>query len=206
LAAQVIYDEQGLLSGLISGDEGAFKALYELYGESICKLIQKYLGSNEMARDVSQEVMMDIWQKREKLGHVRNIQAYLHNAARNRAIDVLRAAGRTQVAMGEIARQFNKDASYFDDETLQREYRVFVKRIVDKLPPRPRQVFLMCREEGKSYEEVAAALGISKNRVRNYMVTALNILRDATKDELGTPLTILLPVLAWLDHVHRTHL
>jgi RNA polymerase sigma-70 factor (family 1) len=186
LATQPIYDEKRLLTGIISGDEGAFKALYELYGASMYTLILKYLASGELARDVFQEVMMEIWQKREHLGHVRNIRAYLHHVARNHAIDVLRAAGRTQVAMDEIARHFSKDSGCFEDETLQREYRQFIQRIVEQLPPRPRQVFLLCREERKSYEEVAAALGISRNRVRNYMVTALKSFRTAAKDEFGT--------------------
>lgn len=200
MAADTTYDEKRLLSELVSGDKEAFNALYNLYSEPLYKLVLKYLKSGELARDVSQEVMMQVWERRGKLAHVHNIKAYLYNVARNNAVNVLRASGKSDLVMGEIARHFNRDAVYYDDKTLQRDYQAFIKRVLDTLPPRSKEAFLLCREEGKSYEEVAAALGISKNAVRNYMVVALHKFRDAAKDELGVSLAFLLSVLAWLEH------
>jgi RNA polymerase sigma-70 factor (family 1) len=191
------YDEKRLLSELVSGDERAFTTLYDLYWEPIYKLVLKYLKSSELARDVSQEIMMQIWEGRGKLAHVRNLQSYLYNVARNNAVNVLRAAGRSDIVMGEIARNFNRDAVCYPDDTLQKDYQAFIKRILDTLPPRSKEVFLLCREEGRTYEEVAAALGISKNAIRNYMVVALDKLREAAKDEFGVSFTLLLPLLVW---------
>jgi RNA polymerase sigma-70 factor (family 1) len=191
------YDEKRLLSELVSGDERAFTTLYDLYWEPIYKLVLKYLKSSELARDVSQEIMMQIWEGRGKLAHVRNLQSYLYNVARNNAVNVLRAAGKSDIVMGEIARNFNRDAVCYPDDTLQKDYQAFIKRILDTLPPRSKEVFLLCREEGRTYEEVAAALGISKNAIRNYMVVALDKLREAAKDEFGVSFTLLLPLLVW---------
>ena len=161
----------------------------------IYRLVLKYLASEDLARDIAQEILIKIWEKRESLNRVQNFQAYLLHTARNHAIDVLRAASRSDIAKGEIARQFYKDNTCFDDETLQRDYKSFIQRTVDSLPARAKEVFLLCREEGKSYDEIAAALGISRNAVRNSMHLALHKFREAAREEFGMSWTILLPIL-----------
>jgi RNA polymerase sigma-70 factor (ECF subfamily) len=195
------------LQQLVEGDEHAFKTLYDRYGETIFRLVLKYLASEALARDIAQEVLIKIWEKRGELGRVRNFEGYLLHTARNHAIDVLRAASRSDIAKGEIARQFYQGNTCFDDETLHRDYKSFIKRTVDSLPPRAREVFLLCREEGKSYDEIAAALGISRNAVRNSMHLALEKFRAAAREEFGMTLHVLLPILAYLheaDHL-RPH-
>ena len=198
------YDEKAFLAQLVEGDEGAFKTLYERYGETIFKLVLKYLASEELARDISQEILIKIWEKREGLNRVQNFEGYLMHTARNHAIDVLRAASRSDIVKGEIARQFYQGNSCWDDETLHRDYRSFIKRTLDSLPPRAREVFLLHREEGRSYDEIAAALGISRNAVRNSMHLALEKFRAAAREEFGMTLSALLPILAYLNQ-HRPH-
>lgn len=198
------YDEGAFLQQLVEGDEGAFKTLYDRYGETIFRLVLKYLASEELARDISQEILIKIWEKREVLKKVQNFEGYLMHTARNHAIDVLRAASRSDIAKGEIARQFYQGNTYLDDETLHRDYKSFIQRTIDSLPPRAREVFLLHREEGKSYDEIAAALGISRNAVRNSMALALAKFRDAAREEFGMTLSALLPILAYLNE-HRLH-
>lgn len=186
------------MARLVEGDENAFKTLYDRYGEVIFRLVLRYLASEEMARDIAQEILIKIWEKRSELGRIRNFQAYLLHTARNYAIDVLRAASRSDIAKGEIARQFYNRDTCFDDETLSRDYRSFIKRTIDTLPARAREVFLLHREEGKSYDEIAAALGISRNAVRNSMHLALDKFRAAAREEFGMSWELLLPILIWL--------
>lgn len=192
------YNEKGLLSDVASGEQAAFGMLYSQYGDIVFKLVLKYLGSVELAKDVSQEIFLKIWVKREKLKKVNDVRFYLLKTARNHAIDVLRAASKSNTVKGEIARHFYKDNVYLDDVTLHKDYRTFIQRTIEALPPRAKEVFLLCREEGKSYDEIAAALGISRNAVRNSMNLALNKFRDAAQDEFGATLGAIMPVLIWL--------
>jgi RNA polymerase sigma-70 factor (family 1) len=207
LHAEQPYDEKAFLQQLIEGNENAFKTLYDRYGETIFRLVLKYLASEALARDITQEILIKIWEKRDALKGVQNFQSYLLQSARNHAIDVLRAASRSDIAKGEIARQFYKDNTCFDDETLHRDYKSFIKRTIDSLPPRAKEVFLLHREEGKSYDEIAVALGISRNAVRNSMHLALDKFRAAAHEEFGMTWQLLLPVIAFLkdsDHL-RPH-
>lgn len=198
LTEQKIYDEPRLLLELAAGDEQAYKELYLHYEEVVFRLVIKYVKSVELAQDVSQEVFIKVWEKRDKLSAVQYFQAYLLQVARHESINMLRAAGRSDIARGEIARHFQDNPGFFDDETLQKEYRSFIRRTLDSLPPRSREIFLLCREQGKTYEEVAATLGISRNNVRNHMVASLKKFRAAAENELGSSLGLILPLLSLL--------
>lgn len=52
-----------------------------------------------------------------------------------------------------------------------------ILQLIEQLPPARKKVFTMSRLEGKSYEEIAALLGISRNGVKDHIVKALNFLR-----------------------------
>lgn len=195
LTEQQKYEEKKLLQELAAGDENAYKRMYALYGDAVFRVAVRYVKSEALAEDLSQDIFLKIWERREKLPEVEYFQAYLMQMARNESIDILRAAGRSDIARGEIARHFQENPGFFADETLQRDYRLFIQRTLDSLSPRSREIFLLCREQGKTYDEVAAALGISRNVVRKHMVASLKKFRDAAGDELGTSLGLLLPLL-----------
>lgn len=198
MTEQKIYDEKKVLLELAAGDEQAYKELYLHYESAVFNLVVKYVKSVELAKDVSQDVFIKIWEKRDGLTDIQYFQAYLFQVARHESINLLRAAGRSDIAKGEIARHFQDNPGFFDDETLQKDYRSFIRRTLDALPPRSREIFLLCREQGKTYEEVAAALGISRNNVRNHMVASLRKFRDAAENELGASLGLILPILTLL--------
>jgi RNA polymerase sigma-70 factor (ECF subfamily) len=52
-----------------------------------------------------------------------------------------------------------------------------LEQIIYDLPPKCREVFLMCRVEGKSYTEIGDALGISPRTVESHMRKALEQIR-----------------------------
>ncbi|MBS1662550.1 MAG: RNA polymerase sigma-70 factor [Bacteroidetes bacterium] len=195
MSEQATYDEKRLLLDLAAGDENAYKSMYQQYGDAVFKLAIRYVKSEALAQDLTQDVFIKIWEKRERLTEVQYFQAYLLQVARNESINLLRAVGKSDIAKGEIARHFHANPGFFEDETLQRDYREFIKRTLDSLSPRSREIFILCREQGKTYDEVAAELGISRNVVRKHMVSSLQKFRDAAQDELGTPLGLVLLIL-----------
>ena len=64
-----------------------------------------------------------------------------------------------------------------DDDASTDEVTRAVNRAVDKLPPRCREIFLMSREGGMTYAEIAHSLGISIKTVETQMGRALRSLR-----------------------------
>ena len=185
---------------LASGDEQAYRRFYLLYKNDIYRLMLRYVKSHELAQDTSQDIFIKIWEKREKFSDVDQLKPYLWSFARNYAVDILRAAGRSRAAMGEILRHFDDNPGYCEDAALDVDYRDFIQRTLEALSPRSREIFTLCREHGNTYEEVSAALGISRSAVRKHMVHALQKFRDAAENELGFSLGVVLPLLPFLLH------
>jgi RNA polymerase sigma-70 factor (family 1) len=200
-----IYDERTLLRDIASGDGQAYKRFYLQYKDEIYRLTLRYVKSHELAQDISQDIFMKIWLQREKLATIDHWRPYLLHLARNHTLNVLRDAGRSEAAMGEILKNFEDRPGFFDDETLSRDYRDFIRRTFDSLSPRAQEIFTLCREQGRTYEEAAAALGITRSAVRKHMVHSLQRFRDAAESELGVSLGVILPFLPLLHQASDMH-
>jgi len=181
---------------LAQHDYQSFTTLYNRYALVVKRFLIKILKSEELAEDVCQEVFIKIWSNREQLLHIQSFKSYLFVVARNHALDYLRAAFRSDVAMKEIVQSFVAQRSTTEEALLEKEYVKFLNRILEALPERSRMIFSLCKEQGKSYDEAASILGVSRNAIKNHMVYTLKVLRYATEKELGIPLSILLVCLS----------
>ena len=182
--------DEELLELIVDGNYQAFTTLYNRYAVNLKQFLLKILKSAELTDDIAQEVFIQVWTNRGKFSHVKSFKAYLFIAARNRALDSLKVAFRSDTAMGEIVQSFVAQRNATDEEMLDKEYRMFLDGVLASLPARTRQIFGLCREQGKSYEEVAQMLGISRNAVKNHMVHSMKILGNSVKKELGISLIL----------------
>lgn len=186
--------DQALQAKLMAGEESAFSELYDRYNAVISAYIKRFVNSSDLAEDLTQEVFIKIWQCKSKLYEVRCIKAYLLIMARNHTLNSLKKAMRSDVAMAEVINCFVEQRNDTEEELLSKEYLQYLEKALSDLPPRTREIFRLCRQEGKSYEEVACALGISRNAVKNHMVGSMKILSASVKKDLGISLSILLTV------------
>jgi RNA polymerase sigma-70 factor (family 1) len=197
LSAPSPYEEKALLARLAAGDADAFAALFDAYRDPLTQFILKFVKLPQLAEDLSQEVFLKIWQQRAKLSDIQSFKAFLFIVARNRTINTLQTASRSQAAIGAISREglSRPTPSPADDTVLSREYQDFLHRTIESLPPRSREVFRLCREQQRSYDEVAAQLGISRHSVKNHMVHSMKVLKAAVEKDLGIPLSLFLLIL-----------
>jgi RNA polymerase sigma-70 factor (ECF subfamily) len=185
------YHDSDLLLKLAEGDENAFAALYGRYKSALTAFIVTFVKSPEMAEDLSQEVFIKIWELRHQLSQVISFRAYLFTAARNHTLNILKKAAHEEMARAEIIRHIQQLRSEVEEELLSKEYEEHLSRILQELPAQSRRVFHLCREQYKSYSEVASMLGISRNAVKKHMVRSMKTLRES----LGPEFTISLPFL-----------
>jgi RNA polymerase sigma-70 factor (family 1) len=179
---------------LVHGNEQAFTILYNRYAKDVFAVLLRLLKVESLAEDVSQEVFIKIWDKRNQLQHVEVFKAYLLVTARNHALNALKQSFRSETAMVSIVSTIISQRNTTDEELLSKEYHQFIQGVLDRLPSRSREIFNKCRNQDKTYDEVAQELGISRNAVKNHMVYSMKVLRTAVESELGIPLSILLAV------------
>lgn len=187
--------EQDLLHRLSKGDEAAFVSIFDLYSARIYNFIIKYVQSPPLAEDLTQEVFMKLWESRAQVTKIESFKAYLFVIARNHTLNSLKKAFKSEAAVGEVVKNYVTQRSNTEEDILHKEYLQFLKRVLDSLPERSRRIFILCREEGKSYEEVAAAMGISKNAVKNHMVFSMKLLRSSVQKDLGISMGVLFAAL-----------
>ena len=175
---------------MAAGHEAAFECIYQYYHPKIYSYILSLVKSPQLAEDLQQEVFLKIWEARDKLQEIKAFGPWLFSVARNHTINVMKSVTRSQIVMSEILRHSAVPNS--DDGILDRDYDRFIQKILSSLPPRTREIYRKCKEQGRTYEEVARELGISGNAVKRHMINSIKVLREATTKDLGLAPNILL--------------
>jgi RNA polymerase sigma-70 factor (family 1) len=170
LGLTTAYNEKMLLQKVAEGDGKAFESLYIEHLSFLYRFILKYVKSPDLAEDLSQETFVRIWEHREHLAEISSFKNYLFITGRNITFNFLRKASVEKTALGEIFRHYRPLNDEVTDNLLTKEYNELIKRVLDSMPAQTKEVFHLCRLQDKSYEEVAALLGISRNTVKKHMV------------------------------------
>jgi RNA polymerase sigma-70 factor (ECF subfamily) len=151
--------------------EALFRAYYRPLGNVVFRVVQ----DRDTAEDLVQDVLLNVWKNRETLRITTTYQAYLYRAAMNAA---LRHAARhkRQVAWDEASLP-DPGRSTTDEQVHGQEAEAAVAAALDTLPPQCRAVFLLSRQEGLSYQQIAETLEVAPKTVENQMGKALRLMR-----------------------------
>lgn len=170
------YNEKALLQLVAEGDELAYTTLFNSYWNTVYAQSLAYLKSVTLAQDVVQEVFLRLWNKREVLPSVENIDSFIFIIARNEIITQL----RKKLPYAGVEQQWPDLPEKVLQPDLQLAYRQqhqLLEQAVSKLPPQRKRVYILHRHEGLSYEEIARQMNISRETVKGHMVKALAFLR-----------------------------
>jgi RNA polymerase sigma-70 factor (ECF subfamily) len=136
--------------------------------------LKAYLrGSFPTVRDVEdvvQESYLRVW-RAKMAGSVESARGFLFCAARNLAIDFLRQRRRSPLeALGDLAAlDVIDDRPDAFEATAAHEKIIQLGEALDTLPPRQRQIVILCKLQSKSHREVAGLLGLSEKTVTEHV-------------------------------------
>ena len=173
----MVLKEQKQLRKIRKGDINSFEMLFHQFYPGLCSYAETLVKKEEVAEEVVQDVFYNIWKNRESLRINRSWQSYLYRSVYNNSMMYLRKS-RREYLMDEGA--LPEPAGNVPDpfELMQyHEASELVARVLEDLPSRTRQIFLMNRQEGLKYREIAEQLSISVKTVEANMGKALKALR-----------------------------
>jgi RNA polymerase sigma-70 factor (ECF subfamily) len=124
-----------------------------------------------------QEVMLELWRRRDRLDPSGSAQAYLFQATRNRALNHLRHLQVQRKAVPQLAGEEARDATA-PSRLVAQEIHTALRYALEELTPRCREVFELSRVHGLKYGEIAETLGVSVKAVEAQMGKALRVLRE----------------------------
>lgn len=164
--------EAGLVNDISEGDVHAFECAYSNYHAYIYCFALKFIKSEEIAKEVVHDVFLKVWENRSTLNSELSFKGYLLTICKNQVLNLLKKAAR-ETAFKSLLLNANY-ASHEETEVSVHyaDYYEFALRAIALLPPQRRIVFQMCKLEGRTYEEVAERLGISKGTVRDHLFKA----------------------------------
>lgn len=182
MAKADVIDVQELFHSL-RGDEAsaivAYQKLYKQFAPKILRAAKKFLYEDEMAEDLVQEVFIAIWQKREQLQHVENLEPYLFGIVKRQAAKAITNKLRLDAARIEFAER----VILSEDDGAKAFYESKLEEIVNEMPEQRRKIFRMAKIEGMSYEAIAQKLNISIHTVNHNITKALKFV-DERKQNL----------------------
>lgn len=153
--------------------ELVFGELYQKYERPLQRFVFRVVKSEAQAKDVVQEVFVKLWEHRQEISQIRNIEDWLYKVTEHKMIDFLRKAaadGRLREALWNKAQVSVRET----EEIVQaRECHSIIYKAVDQLPPQRKLVYRLNREKGLNHEEIATALSISRHTVKNHLAMAL---------------------------------
>ena len=169
--------DSDLLERLRRGDTTAFDTIFRTWYGPLVGTAERMLRDRAVAEELVQDVMLELWRRRETLAADGSAQAYLFQATRNRVLNHLRHLKIEQRSEPEV-RGESASTPHADAALAHQELDVAIQRAIESLPDRCREVFELSRVHGLKYAEIAQSLGISIKTVEAQMGKALRTLRE----------------------------
>ena len=176
--------ENNFIEQLRQGDNNAYRELYTRFYGVLCLVAERYLRDRFLAECIVENVIFNIWEKREMIAIRSSLRSYLTMSVRNAAINYLRSKYvRNETLLSHLSdsdRHWIETATTHDLPTDSIVTEDTMARITSCLGSEEcRQVFIRSRFEGMSHQEIADELGISVNTVKYHMKNALARLAKA---------------------------
>jgi RNA polymerase sigma-70 factor (ECF subfamily) len=177
-------DDRKLLGRIAGGDSNALRQLYGRVSDRAMAIALRLLKDRAEAEDVVQDTFLEVWKRAGQYEPARGgAAAWIVTIARSRAIDRLRAHGRSARAAQGTATEPPPPASPDGPElAAQRRDRERVLGAMSTLPPEQRHVIELAYFDGLSQTEIASRLkeplGTVKTRVRLAMAKLADLLGD----------------------------
>jgi RNA polymerase sigma-19 factor, ECF subfamily len=170
-------DDRELLARIRGGDRDAFDTIFRAYYAPLVGSAQALLRERAVAEEVVQDVMLELWRRREALAVDDSLRAYLFRSARNRALNHLRHGRVERRAEPGAAAEVATPPTAFS-RLAEAEIDVALRQALDSLPAPTREVFELSRVHGLRYAEIARVLDVSVKTVEARMGKALRALRE----------------------------
>jgi RNA polymerase sigma-70 factor (ECF subfamily) len=170
-------EEDLLMHRFKSGSVEAYKIIFDQYYKPLCSFAKKYVLDLAVAEDIVQDLFVRFWEQRNEFQLRASAKSYLFQAARNECLNYLKHQNVKEKYRQHIM-NVSTD-SFFHDKLEEEEINQMVYEVIRSLPPRCRQIFELSRFEGKTFDEIAQELSVSKNTIKNQLVSALRQIRQS---------------------------
>lgn len=169
------FNDEQLLHAIARGEHDALEQLYARYWQGLFIAAYNILRNKTACEDIVQEVFVQLWQRRAAIRIHTSLEAYLYTAVRYSVFKHI----KEEEAHSRVFKNLPERLQYAtpEDIIIEKNIRSQLAFIVNNLPEKCREVYLLSREEHLSHHEIATRLNISTKTVENHITIALKKIR-----------------------------
>lgn len=170
-----------------------YEKFYYQHVDQVYNFLYRMLKDSFLAEEVTQEVFIKVWEVRIDEKNEELMAPYLFRTAKNHALNFIRDTKRQAELLQKYSLRLSdiiEDAA--DTAVIASEFESALHSAIESLPEKRKRIFRLCKEEGKSYAEVAALLNLSVATVETQMVNALKHIRKALKEHAAVNMIVCL--------------
>lgn len=170
----VILSDKDLFNQISKNNQHAFDELFKKYYAPLCRFAFLYTKNEDDAEEVVQQFFIKLWDSRKKIKITSSVKSYLYSPARNASINFI----QKEKIRNNYEEKYEANKEHINQEKIPEEFCKIYNTAVEKLPERTKQVFILSKNEGLTYAEIAEYLQISAKTVENNMGIAFKKLRE----------------------------
>lgn len=142
-----------------------FKTRVLPVSKKLLRFASHFLKNEDEAKDVVQDVFLKLWQKKDELIQIENIEAFAMRMTRNRCLDIIRA-NKIIAIDAETDRKLKEETVDVHSKIELTESANQIKKLINQLPVLQRTVMHLRDIEQLSYDEIAVATDLKINAIR----------------------------------------
>lgn len=123
------------------------------------------IQDEEEARDAVQDIFLKLWQKRDSLDRVENIEAFAMRMTRNRCLDLLRSRNAAIIGNQRL-KKVQEEYQNLQKEIELSESASMIKKLISQLPAIQQTIMFLRDVEQYEYEEIAKITEMNVNAIR----------------------------------------
>jgi RNA polymerase sigma-70 factor (ECF subfamily) len=157
-----INNDQELVNEFISGNESAFNRLAKRYQEKIYGHARRMTGNHLDADEIVQQVLLVMYKKLKNFNFDSSLYTWIYKITSTRSLNLIkRNKLRSFISIDKImdARKTTKEDIISDLETKERLEKV--EKLLQRIPPKQREVFILRKFDELTYEEISGITGKS---------------------------------------------
>lgn len=179
--------DERLVEAYRGGDQRALETLVHRYTRHLYNFIRQYAGGEREAEDVVQEAFIKAWRHLRTFDTAKSFKTWLFTIARNALIDLMRK--RREVPFSDRENEDrdlldlpDDDAALPEEAFAALESAESVRRALETLPPKAREVLVLRYQNELNFREIAAVVGEPIDTVKSRHRRALQALRRIVAD------------------------
>ncbi|MGV3774213.1 MAG: RNA polymerase sigma factor [Verrucomicrobiales bacterium] len=182
--ADVVLDEQAVIEQCLRGDREAFAILIDRYQNLVCAITYSIAGRVQESEELAHEAFVTAWKQLHQLQDLAKFRQWLCGIARNISQSWLRRhlQERSRTAEADLAQLTSSVTPTI--ELISQEEERLVWDALEQIPENYREPLVLFYREGDSVADVAQAMGITEETVRQRLSRGRAMLKQEVANKV----------------------